>query len=193
MNKVSPDEIFSLMQYRKVRADVRPPMIELRRNLRVFLGPYVSLAFENHSTILHQIQEMIWAEGITDFARIQEEIETYNVLVPGEFELVATMFIEIADVNELRDAIPNLIGIENAIEIHLGAHSIIVGLGEENRSSEARTSTVHYVRFLFQLEDVERFQDPTVPAEIVINHPYYRGRAEFPDETRTLLMRDLSI
>ena len=192
MDKVSPDEIFSLLQYRKLRPNVRPSMIELRRSLRVFLGPYVSLAFENHSTVLHQIQEMIWAEGITDFARIQEEIETYNALIPDEFELVATLFIEITDLDELKGTIANLIGIENTVEIHLGEHSIVVGLGEENRSSEIRTSTVHYVRFLFQPEDVAKFQDLTLPAQIIINHPYYKGQAEFLGETRAQLIRDLT-
>ncbi|MQF82650.1 DUF3501 family protein [SAR202 cluster bacterium AD-802-E10_MRT_200m] len=192
MDKVRHEEIFSLMQYRKVRADIRPSMIEVRRRLRVFVGPYVSLAFENHSTILHQIQEMVWAEAITDLARVREEIETYNALIPNASELVATMFIEIADLDELRNTIPNLIAIENAVEIHLGGHSIITGIGEEDRSSEVRTSTVHYVKFLFEEEDLIKFQDLNLSAEIVVNHPYYNGRASIPDETRAILSSELT-
>ena len=51
--------------------------------------PKVSVVFENHDTVLLQIQEMLRTERITRPAAIQHEIDTYNELVPGPDELSA--------------------------------------------------------------------------------------------------------
>ena len=58
---------------------------------------YLSFVFENRDTVLFQIQEMCRAERIVDDARVQEEIDVYNALLPRPGELSATMFIEIED------------------------------------------------------------------------------------------------
>ena len=55
------------------------------------------MVFENHDTVLLQIQEMLRTERITAEAGILHELETYNELVPGPGELSATLFVEIAD------------------------------------------------------------------------------------------------
>jgi hypothetical protein len=38
--------------------------------------------FENHETVLFQIQEMLRAERITDIDKIRFEVDTYNELIP---------------------------------------------------------------------------------------------------------------
>ena len=43
----------------------------------------LTLLFENHETVLFQIQEMMRTERIVEDAKIQDEIDTYNALIPG--------------------------------------------------------------------------------------------------------------
>ena len=77
--------------------------------------------------------------------RVQEEIDIYNELLPVAGELPATMFIEIANLDELRRRLPELVGIEFAIWLDVELHQVHAR-GEEGRSTEAKTSTVRYLR-----------------------------------------------
>ena len=47
------------------------------------MGDKASAVFENHDTVLLQIQEMLRTERISREAAIQHEIDTYNEHFPG--------------------------------------------------------------------------------------------------------------
>src|SRR5579872_7468158 len=87
MKRIDPGEILGLAPYEQVRDKFRARVIAEKKARRVQLGPVVSLLFENHDTVLLQIQEMLRTERITRPAAIQHEIDTYNELVPGPNEL----------------------------------------------------------------------------------------------------------
>src|SRR5215475_15754904 len=94
INKVALSEILDIAQYEKARDGFRRRIIALKKIRRLPVGPRVTFVFENHDTILFQIQEMMRAERIVDDGAIQHEIDTYNQLLPEENELAATMLIE---------------------------------------------------------------------------------------------------
>src|SRR5438552_12478084 len=103
MKPVRRDEVLGLADYETIRERFRARVIEEKRARRLALGDKATAVFENHDTVLMQIQEMLRTERITREAAIAHEIETYNQLVPGEHELSATVMIEIAD-TAARDA-----------------------------------------------------------------------------------------
>jgi hypothetical protein len=57
----------------------------------------ITLVFENHETLRFQVQEMIRAERIVEPAKVQDELDVYNALLPTEQELSATLLIEITE------------------------------------------------------------------------------------------------
>jgi len=72
-------------RYRAVRAatpEFRRRIIEMKRHRRVAVGDRVTFVFENHDTMLFQVQEMLRAEHIVDLDRVREEIDVYNALIP---------------------------------------------------------------------------------------------------------------
>ena len=91
---VTVNDIIGLERYEKMRDEFRRRIIELKQRRRVAVGDRITLVFENHDTVLFQIQEMLRAERIADVDRIREEIEVYNELIPAEGELSATLLIE---------------------------------------------------------------------------------------------------
>ena len=99
MEKVALSEIRDIAQYERVREAERARIIERKRPRRVGLGENLTLLFENHDTVLFQVQEMMRTERIVDEAKIQDEIDTYNALIPGPGELSATLFIEIPGIS----------------------------------------------------------------------------------------------
>ena len=87
MQKVTLDEIIGSERYEKIRDDFRHRIIELKKHRRLSIGDRITVVFENHETVLFQIQEMLRAEHIADIDKIRFEVDTYNELIPGDGEL----------------------------------------------------------------------------------------------------------
>jgi hypothetical protein len=174
------------------RADARATAIATKKQRRISLGDVVTLVFENHDTLRHQVQEMIFVEQTTDFAKIGEELDVYNPLMPTSHALSATLFLELPDMATLKAELPRLAGIEHCFSLTVGGETA-KATGEEGRSREDYTATVHYLRFPLTDEQRDAFRDPAVPAEISVDHPNYADSAPIPDPMRRSLLADLAL
>ena len=193
MRPITVDDLeLDLSAYGARRAEARAGVIALKAKRRVSLGDVVTLVFENRETIRHQIQEMIFVEQTTDLAKIGEEFDVYNPLLPTSHSLSATLFLELPDMATLKAELPRLVGIENCFALTIDG-TAVAGVGEEGRSREDYTATVHYLRF--PMDDAQRdaFRDPTVPVEIVVDHPNYAESTPIRDDTRLSLLADLAL
>lgn len=190
MKKVALEDIMGLGAYEQAREKARQRIIALKQKRRVAVGDKVTLVFENRDTVIFQIQEMMRAEKITDLDKIREEIEVYNELVPEPGALSATLFLEIADQERLREELLKFLGIDEALYFNVGAHAIHARF-EEGRSKEDKISAVQYVKFPFT-EGARRAFIAGEKAELVIDHPNYRGRAVIDPATRQSLTEDFT-
>lgn len=181
MNSLARDDLLDLTAYEKVRKQKQSEAIEARKLRRVNLGDLLSLAFENRFTVWYQIMEMIRAERLVDEEAIRFELDTYNPLIPGDGELSATLFIEIADKEQLRKWLPKLPGIEQTISLEIEGAGSAKGIGEEGRSKDEVTATVHYIRFPLTREQASAMV-AGAKCRIMADHPEYRATAEIaPD------------
>ena len=191
--KIERKDVLNFFEYEKVRADMRERVIELKRARRVPVGRYLSFVFENRDTVLFQIQEMCRVERITDDARIQDEIDVYNALLPRPRELSATLFIEITDKDQIQPVLDRFMGIDvgPTVWIQVGKEFAIPGEFEAGHSDEekGKLAAVHFVRFAFPPEAVRAFAGS--PVFLVIDHPAERARVALSEETRAQLSLDL--
>src|SRR5258707_171775 len=97
MKKIAPDEILALADYERVRNRLRPLFIHEKERRRLHVGSHLTFIFENAQTAWYQVEEMIRTEKMTERDAIQNEIDTYNELIPAPGELAATLLIEYAD------------------------------------------------------------------------------------------------
>ena len=190
MNKVALVDIVGNAAYERERQQRRERIIELKRNRRVSVSDKVTLVFENRDTVIFQIQEMMRAEKIADLDKIREEIEVYNELIPAPGELSATLFLEIEDQTHLRQELLKFLGVDEAVYLKVGDHSIHARF-EEGRSKEDKISAVQYVKFPFSESQLQAFVKGE-KAELVIDHPNYRARAVIGSDTRQSLVKDLT-
>jgi hypothetical protein len=191
MNKVALSEILDIAQYEKARDGFRRRVIALKKNRRLPVGPRVTFVFENHDTVLFQIQEMMRAERIVNDDAVQHEIDTYNQLLPDRNELAATMLIELPDPGRIRDEITKFHGV-NAGEvtyIQIGDDRL-PGVFDAGQSDDRRISAVQYVRFRFNDAQREAFTAGAAPARLAINHPNYRHEALITGAVRDELAKD---
>jgi len=196
--KIELKDILNFFEYEKVRDEMRGGVIDLKRLRRVPVGQHLSFVFENRDTVLFQIQEMCRVERITDDARVQDEIDVYNALLPGPGELSATLFIEITDKAQIQPVLDRFIGIDAGgidvgptVWIQVGKDFAVPGEFEAGHSDEekGKLSAVHFVRFAFPPEAVRAFADS--PVHLVVDHAAVRARVELPAGTKAQLLQDL--
>jgi hypothetical protein len=190
---LATSEILNLVDYERVREIRRRELIEMKRPRRVQVGRHLTFVFENRETVWFQIQEMVRAERIVDEAKIAEEVEVYNSLLPGSGQLAATMLIEITEPSQIKPVLDKLLGIDTRdyVKLTVGPH-VIVGDFETGHSDEERgkLSAVHFVRFALPPEARRIFASAEVA--LVVEHPNERARAVLSEETRRSLARDLA-
>lgn len=191
MDKVTLDDIRGPSVYERSRQGFRREIIELKKKRRVAVGDRVSLVFENRETVIFQIQEMLRAERIEDLDRIREEIEVYNGLIPGPGELRATLFLEIADQNHLREELLKFLGIDEAVFLKIGDRHRVHARFEEGHSKEDKIAAVQYVTFSLTDEQIEALR--TQDASVLIQHPNYSCEARLNDQTKAQLLADLTV
>src|SRR5437870_9205640 len=182
MQQIHLSEIKNLVEYEKARDAIRARVIELKRNRRVSVGENLSFLFENRDTVLFQIQEMVRTERIVDAARIQEEVDAYNGLVPGRDELSATLFIEIPELvrmtpAQVRRAVNRFQGLNKGgvIWLRIAPDIALPARFEEGQSGEEKMAAVHYLRFAVPPAARAALADASRTAALFVDHPNYKA------------------
>jgi hypothetical protein len=193
MRKLTFDDIKDLREYERERDEFRRHIVEMKKRRRVQLGDLLSITFENTNTMRFQIQEMARIERMLTDEQIQNELDTYNQLIPDANELSGTLFVEIDDKERLYEWLPKLVGIQRAVSIWLHDGSSVPSIpdDEERLTREETTTTVHYLKFRFGSEQVDAFA--AGPVRIVVDHPNYNAVVELTEEQRSELVEDLRV
>ena len=191
-SKLTRDDLYSLEKYAEIRPEFRTKVMAHKRDRRLPIGPNVTLHFEDRMIMQYQIQEMLRAERIYEAEGIQEELDTYNPLIPDGRNWKATMMVEFDDPAERKAQLSKLIGIERKTYVKIGDHDRVYPVANEDleRETEEKTSSVHFLRF--ELTD-EMTADLKNGASLLIgvDHEHYRHEVEPPHNVRTSLIDDL--
>ena len=190
--KLTVADIDDIRAYERVRATFRAEMIELRDRRRVSVGTMLSLAFENRQTIRFQIQEMARVERITTDHGIQEELDTYNPLIPEPGQLCATLFIELMSDEAIREWLPKLVGIEQSVVLRLpNGDDVRCSVDSRHAAQLTRddvTAAVHYIAFQLTPAQCDAFGGGVV---LAIDHHQYTEQTELSSATVRELANDL--
>ena len=193
MNKriISLDDIISNEEYGNIRSSKRREMIEFKKFRRIDVGPVASLYFESKDTMIYQIQEMAYVEKITR-EELDEELASYNPLVPNGRELTATMMIEIDDPLRRKIFLSRLGGVEEKVKIVIGDIEIYADYEKDvdRTTSEGKASAVHFLHFKFNDELVEAFKNKENIIQIGIDHEAYGHLSIVSDRVREELAKE---
>ncbi|MHB1610383.1 MAG: DUF3501 family protein, partial [Sulfobacillus sp.] len=146
MRQLTMDDIAQNSEYEVMRADFRQRIINLKKLRRLVIGPRISLVFENTDTMRFQVQEMMRIEHIEDPQKIRQEIDVYNDLLPPGLAIGATLLIELSQSDDMPEILHQLSGVEEHVALVVGNHRV-PALAEPGRSTEEKTSAVHYLTF----------------------------------------------
>ena len=192
MRKLSRDCLWSLEEYATERATFRQAVIAHKKPRRIALGPHATLLFEDFLTMKYQVQEMLRAERIFEPAAIEEEIETYNPLIPDGRNWKATFLIEYEDVQERAAALARMPGVEYRVWLQVGdlPRSFAFANDDMERTERDKTAAVHFLRFELNEAELAGVRDGGA-VTIGIDHDELRCRVTLSAQSVAALTRDL--
>jgi hypothetical protein len=192
MNKLTRSDLWKLEDYARERSAFRAKVIAHKKTRTVHLGAHLRLIFEDRLSVQYQVQEMLRIERIFEAAGIDEELASYNPLIPDGANLKATMLIEYDDVDVRRRELEQLRGVEGMITLNVGNETPVPAIADEDldRSNETKTSAVHFLRFELTPALIARLRggDPLVFA---VENPHYAARTVVDALIRDALLGDL--
>ena len=192
MNVLTLEDILSIDAYEKQRESFRSRIIALKQRRRLSVGPLITLVFENRETLRFQIQEMIRAERILEPAKVQDELDVYNGLLPTEGELSATLLIEITEAAAMKEWLDRFMGLDRGHTVAiLAAGESAFGEFEGGHSHETKISAVHFVRFRPNEAMKEAFADLRQNVSLMVDHGGYQETMPVSGSLREEWLSDL--
>lgn len=191
--QLTRDDLFSLEKYAQVRGEFRARVMAHKKDRQVQIGAHATLYFEDRLTMHYQIQEMLRVERIFESQGIQDELDAYNPLIPDGSNWKATFMIEYEDVDERRQALARLKGIEDLLWVQVAGFEKVFAIADEDmeREDETKTSSVHFVRFELTPAMASAVKSGS-GVSMGTDHPNYAHQVEVQSATRDSLVTDLA-
>ena len=191
--EISKEDIMPLDEYTKKRRELRMNILNFKKDRRVALGPYATFYFESYETMLAQVQEMLYIEKGGN-EQLKDELIAYNPLIPNGTELTATLMFEIDNPVSRSAFLSKVGGIEEKVFIKIDGE-LIKAISEEDvdrTSAEGKASSVQFIHFKFNDEQIRKFKSDGVDVEIVIDHKEYSHTTKLSSANLSSLSDDFS-
>ena len=187
-------DLMSLEQYSTARKDFRAKVIEHKRNRSVALGPNATWSFEDRLTMQYQVQEMLRVERIFEADAIQEELDSYNPLIPDGHNWKATFLLEFPDADERRVRLSQLKGVEDRCWVQVAGFDRVWAIADEDleRENDDKTSSVHFLRFELSPQMCAQVKAGAAIGAGIDHDNYRHAVASLPQNVRDSLARDLT-
>lgn len=192
MEKLQRADLWTLEHYAEKRAGFRQQVMEHKSRRRLPLGEHATLYFEDRLSIHYQVQEMLRVEKIFEPTAIEEELAAYNPLIPDGDNWKATFMLEYPDRAERQQRCRELVGIEDRVWVQVAEGERLYAIADEDlsRTTDEKTSTVHFLRFQLSAEQKRQVLDGA-PLHFGVDHPLYTVQVSVPEAVRQSLCADL--
>ncbi|KRO78600.1 MAG: DUF3501 family protein [Nitrosomonadales bacterium] len=192
MTHLTRQDLFNLEKYAEIRNEFRSQVMAHKKNRRLALNDHAVIYFEDRMTMQYQIQEMLRIERIFEAEGIQQELEVYNTLIPDGSNWKATFMIEYGNVEERKNALTKLIGVERSVWFNVEGNEKVYAICNEDmdRETEDKTSAVHFMRFELSPSMVASAK-VGLPITFGIDHPFYKTEMVIPPNIQQALIIDL--
>ena len=192
-NEIQKEDIMPLDVYIKNRKELRKNIVSFKKDRRIALGPYATFYFESYETMLAQVQEMLYIEKGGE-EQLKDELTAYNPLIPNGKELTATLMFEIDNPVSRSAFLSKVGGIEEKVFIKIDGEFIKASPEKDvdRTSAEGKASSVQFIHFKFNDEQIQKFKSQGVEIEIGIDHKEYTHTTKLSSANLKSLSADFS-
>ena len=193
METLSRADLMPLETYATERPGFRARVMEHKKRRKVAIGPNATLYFEDRTTIQYQVQEMLRIERIFEADGIEEELAAYNPLIPDGANMKATFMLEYPDADIRKRELARLVGVEDRVWAQVAEMERVYAVADEDleRSSQEKTSSVHFLRFEFSPAMVATLKSGASLSMGIDLEAYAYSQAPLSAEVRDALVADL--
>ena len=189
--QIEKEDLIAADIYAESRKQIRKNIVEFKKNRRIALGPYATFYFESFETMVAQIQEMLHIEKGGD-EQLKDELTAYNPLAPNGKELTATLMFEIDNPLSRGAFLGKVGGIEKNIFMKID-NEIVKAVPEEDvdrTSAEGKASSVQFIHFRFNDDQISKIKLGNVNIELGINHKEYAHTTKLTEDNIKSLSAD---
>jgi hypothetical protein len=164
------------------------------RYRRARIGPHATLVFENRQTLWFRIQEIVRVARLAEPARLQEELDLYNALLPRRDRLQAALLIEVPDEAQLTEELAPWQRLhDNDLTLCAGKARFPARL-ITCRPEDRCIGAVHWVEFALDAAGRGSLADFKKPAyfELMLLSETHKS-PNLNDEVRQSLLEDLAL
>ena len=189
--QIEKEDLLPSDVYAKSRKQIRKDLVEFKKDRRIALGPYATFYFESFETMVAQIQEMLHIEKGGD-EQLKDELVAYNPLVPNGKELTATLMFEIDNPISRGSFLGKVGGIEKKIFIKIDNETVnaIPENDVDRTSAEGKASSVHFIHFKFNEDQISKMKSGNISIELGINHREYSHITKLTEDNIKSLSAD---
>ena len=191
--QIEKEDLLAPKIYEQNRKELRLKLLEFKKNRRIPLGPYATFYFESFETMLAQVQEMLHIEKGGD-DQLKDELNAYNPLVPNGNELTATLMFEIDNPVSRASFLGKVGGIEEKVFMKID-DEIINAIPEDDvdrTSAEGKASSVQFIHFRFNENQIKKLKNNSASIELGINHKDYSHTTKLTKENISSLVSDFN-
>ena len=189
--QIEKEDLLPSDVYAKSRKQIRKDLVEFKKDRRIALGPYATFYFESFETMVAQVQEMLHIEKGGD-EQLKDELIAYNPLVPNGKELVATLMFEIDNPLSRGAFLGKVGGIEEKIFMKIENEEVKATpeIDVDRTSAEGKASSVQFIHFKFNEDQINKFKSGKVSIELGIDHKEYAHTTKLTEDNLKSLSAD---
>ncbi len=162
----------------------------LDRYRRVRVGPRLTLLFENRQTLWFRLQEILRIARLSDPARVQQELDVYNQLLPNPKQLAAALIFTGTDASrQSEETWRDLRGAD--LKLRIGEEHCCARL-VTCRPEDHAIGAAHWLEFHVSDEHRKLLANPRIPAWLEVAHAAYQVQSPpLSEDVRQSLLDDL--
>jgi hypothetical protein len=195
MRSLTLDDLLPLDEFATRRRELFTSLQRyLDRHRRIRIGPKLTLVFENRQTLWFRVQDVLRVARLAEPARVQQELDVYNRLLPGRNRLQAALLIRVADESRLTEELSpwqTLRGEE--LLLCLGSRPLPADL-VTCRPEDRCIGAAHWVRFEVDPDARRLLADFRQTVHFEVRRPTYRHASPpLNEDVRQSLLDDLDL
>jgi hypothetical protein len=194
MDALTLDDLLPLEEFAsRRREELALHLRYLDRYRRVRIGPKMTLVFENRQTLWFRVQEVLRIARLAEPARVQQELDLYNRLLPQRNRLQAALVLSVDESRLTEELKPwrELRG--EQVALHVGSGRYPANL-LTCRPEDHCIGTAHWVQLVLDADGRRRLSEREQPARVTVTLPgYTHDSGLLGDDVRQSLVEDLKL
>jgi hypothetical protein len=181
MPNLTKDDLLLRRDFESNLNTLREQFQAVLQKRRYLLGPSLIVSFFNRDMAKYRLEQLLWAERISDESILDDYLNSFNQLIPGDSELVAEILLKFEQKTEIQTILEQFKNLEQSRSLFLSSdtHDKMYPdyLPQKNNST---THCVYYVRFQLSGKNKESLSNQNL--SLVIDRDPYNYQVQLDAE-----------